>query len=205
VDSHHLVRRIREALHMPSGLGTPAGTAVTQTTDYYDFGVPVRVSAPPASEVASLAQLITGGPLTGTGSASGAATPPAVSGTLSPAQAAAAEQAVSAFWTALGGSDPGTAAQTVPPAQQSCMRSLLSGGPKITVTSFRIVSARPAGNSRATVRFTVQAHVTVDGTSIPVLPQGPGSQQWLVTTEKAGHWYVDLAGSSDLSFSAACR
>ena len=53
--------------------------------------------------------------------------------------------------------------------------------------------------------FTVQAHATIDGTVIPVLPQGPGSQQWLVTTEQAGHWYVDLAGSSDLEFSGACN
>jgi hypothetical protein len=89
-------------------------------------------------------------------------------------------------------------------ADSACVRSLLSTGPKITVTSFRIVSARPAGNHGATVRFTVQADATVDGTSIPVLPQGPGSQQWLVTTEEAGHWYVDLASTSDFAFSGAC-
>jgi hypothetical protein len=203
VDSQNLVRRLQEVLHMPGELGTPAGTVVTQTTDYYDFGVPVRVSAPPAAEVASLSQLITDGSSTGAASIGGA-TPPQVSGTLSPAQAAAAEQVVSAFWTALAGNDPGAAAQTVPPAQRSCVRSLLGTGPKITVTSFRIVSARPAGNRRATVRFTVQAHATLDGTSIPVLPQGSGSQQWLVTTQTAGHWYVDLASTSDFAFSGAC-
>jgi hypothetical protein len=54
------------------------------------------------------------------------------------------------------------------------------------------------------VRFTVQAHATKDGTSIPVLSQGPGSQQWLVSTQTAGHWYVDLASSGDLTFSGAC-
>jgi hypothetical protein len=204
VDSQNLVRRMREALPMPSGLGAPAGALVTQTTDFYDFGVPVRVSAPPAGEVASLPQLIAGGPATGTPGTGGAPTPPQVSGTLSPADAAAAEQAVRAFWTALAGNDPGTVAQTVPAAQRSCVRSLLSAGPKITVTSFGIVSARPAGNRRATVRFTVQAHATMDGTSIPVLSQGPGSQQWLVTTQEAGHWYVDLASSGDLTFSGAC-
>jgi hypothetical protein len=204
VDSNNLVRRIREALHMPSEPGTPAGTVVTQTTDFYDFGVPVRVYAPPAAEVASLPQLITDGPPTGSASTSGSATPPRVTGTLSPAEAAAAEQVVRAFWTALASGNPAAAAQTVPPAQRSCVRSLLSAGPKITVTSFKIVSARPAGNLRATVRFTVQAHATVDGTSIPVLPQGPGSQQWLVTTEKAGHWNVDLASSSGFIFSGAC-
>ena len=203
VDSHNLVRRMREALHVPGDLGTPAGTVVTQTTDFYDFGVPVRVSAPPAAEVASLSQLITDGPPAGAAGGE-AATPPPVSGTLSPAEAAAAEQVVRAFWAALGGNDPGAVAQTVPPAQRSCTRSMLSGGPKITVSSFGIVSARPAGNHRATVRFTAQAHAALDGTTIPVLPQEPGSQQWLVTTEQAGHWYVDLAGSSDLAFSGAC-
>jgi hypothetical protein len=204
VDSHNLVRRMREALHMPSGLGAPAGTIVTQTTDFYDFGVPVRVSAPPAAEVASLPQVITNGPSLGAASTGGAATPPPVTGTLSPAEAAGAEQVVRAFWTALAGSNPDAAAQTVPPAQRSCIRSLLSTGPKITVTSFGIVSARPAGTHRATVRFTVQAHATLDGTSVPVLPQGPGSQQWLLTIEKAGHWYADLASSSDLALIGAC-
>lgn len=205
VDSHNLVRRMREALHMPSEPGTPAGTVVTQTTDFYDFGVSVRVSAPPAAEVASLPQLITDGGTTGAAGTGGAATPPPVSGTLSPADAAAAEQAVRAFWTALAGNNPAATAQTVPPAQRSCIRSLLSAGPKITVTSLGIKSVRPAGNHRATVRFTVQAHATLDGTSIPVLPQGPGSQQWLVTTETAGHWYVDLTSSSDLAFGGACN
>jgi hypothetical protein len=204
VDSHNLVRRTREALHLPSDLGTPAGTVFTQTTDFYDFGVPVRVSAPPAAAVASMSQLITDTPATGADGTGDSATPPAVSGTLSPAQAAAAEQAVSAFWTALGSNDPAAVAQAVPPAQRSCIQSMLSGGPKVTVTSLKIVSAQPAGNLRATVRFTVQAHATLDGTSIPVLPQGPGSQQWLVTTETAGHWYVDLNGSSDLAFGGAC-
>jgi hypothetical protein len=205
VDSQNLVRRMQEALHMPGETGTPAGTVVTQTTDFYDFGVPVRVSAPPAAAVASVSQLITDGSSSGASGTGGDATPPAVSGTLSPDQAAAAEQVVRAFWTALGGNDPGAAAQTLLPAQQSCFRSLLStGGPKVTITSFRVVSAQPAGNLKATVRFTVQAHAIVDGSSIPVLPPGPGSQQWLVTTEEAGHWYVDLDSNSDFSFSGAC-
>ena len=204
VDSHNLVRRMREALPMPSDPGAPKDTVLTQTTDFYDFGVPVRVSAPPAAQVASLSQLITDVPPTGGDSTGGAATPPKVSGTLSPAAAAAAEQVVSAFWTALAGNNPDAVAQTVPPAQRSCVRSLLGSGPKITVTSLRIVSAQPAGNLRATVRFTVQAHASLGGTSMPVLPQGAGSQQWLVTTEQAGHWYVDLDGNSDFMFSGAC-
>jgi hypothetical protein len=208
VDSQNLVRRMREALPMPAGLGAPAGMAVSQTTDFYDFGVPVQVSAPPASEVASLSQLIINGSPTGSPVIAGGdltpAAPPQVSGTLSPAQAAAAEQAVRAFWAALGGNDPAAVAQTVPPAQRSCVRSMLGDGPKITVTSLRIVSAQPAGNGTATVRFTVQAHLTIGGTTLPVLPQGSGTQQWLVATEEAGHWYVDLASSSDVMFSGAC-
>ena len=204
VDRHNLVRRMREVLPMPGITGTPKGTVLTQTTDFYDFGVPVRVSAPPASQVASLSQLIADQPPTGADGTGGAATPPKESGTLSPADAAAAEQAVRAFWTALGGSHPDAAVQLVPPAQRSCVSSMLSTGPKITVTSLKIVSVTPAGNLKATVRFTVQAHATIDGTSIPVLPQGAGSQQWLVTTKQAGHWYVDLAGNSDFMFSGAC-
>jgi hypothetical protein len=202
VDSSNQVRRMREALHMPSG--TPAGAVVTQTTDFYDFGVPVRVSAPPAAEVASLAQLIAGGPAAGGGSPGGAAAPPPVSGTLSPADAAAAEQAVRAFWTALGRNDPGAVAQTVLPAQRSCIRSLLGKGPTFTVTSLKAVSARPAGDFRASVLFTVRAHAAIDGTSIPVLPQGPASQQWLVAAAEAGRWYVDLADSGDFAFGGAC-
>ena len=203
VDRHNLVRRMREVLPMPGITGTPKGTVLTQTTDFYDFGVLVRVSAPPAAQVASLSQLVTDQPPTGADGAGGAATPPKESGTLSPADAAAAEQAVRAFWAALADGNPDTAAQTVLPAQRSCFRSMLGAGPKITVTSLGIASAKPAGNLKATVRFTVQAHATLDGTPIPVLPQGPG-QQWLVTTEQAGHWYVDLASNSDFMLSGAC-
>ncbi len=202
VDSRNQVRRMREALRMPGG--TPAGAVVTQTTDFYDFGLPVRVSAPPAAEVASLAQVIPSGPMTGGTPAGGAATPPPASGTLSPAGAAAAEQAVRAFWTALGRNDPAAVAQTVLPAQRSCIRSLLGKGPTFTVTSLGAVSARAAGNLRATVLFTVRAHASIDGTAIPVLPQGPGARQWLVAAEQAGHWYVDLAGSGDFAFGGAC-
>jgi hypothetical protein len=201
VDSHNLVRRMQEAIPLPGDSGTPKGSALTQTTDFYDFGVPVRVSAPPAAQVASLSQLIADQPLTGADGTGGAATPPKESGTLSPADAAAAEQAVRAFWTALGGSNPDAAVQLVPPAQRSCVSSMLGAGPKITVTSLKIVSAKPAGNLKATVRFTVQAHATLDGTSIPVLPPGAASQQWLVTTKQAGHWYVDLNSNSDFMLS----
>ena len=93
------------------------------------------------------------------------------------------------------------------PAQRSCVQSSLgSGGPTITVSSLHITSAQPAGDSGATVRFTVKAEGKLDGQTIPVLPQGPGSAQWLATTEVAGHWYVNIDDSSALAFggSGAC-
>jgi hypothetical protein len=81
---------------------------------------------------------------------------------------------------------------------------MLNAGPKITVTSFRIVSAQPAGNGTATVRFTAKARASLGGHTISMFPQQPGRVQWLVTTEAAGHWYVDLARGSAFMFSGAC-
>jgi hypothetical protein len=229
VDGQNLVRRMQVSLHPPASTGTPAGTTYVQVTDFYDFGVPVRVSAPPAAQVASMSQMTSGssvsfggmssvssgssGGFSGSGAGSGGSgagssepngslTPPQVSGTLSPAQAAAAEQVVSAFWAALKGNAPASAAQMVVPAQQSCASALL-GGPKITVKSFRIASAQPAGDGRATVRFTVQAQASLGGQNFPMFPQDPNGAQWLVAAESAGHWYVDLAASGDV-FSGAC-
>jgi hypothetical protein len=204
VDGQNLVRRVKLSLHLPGGAGAPAGARLVQATDFYDFGVPVRVSAPPAAQVASMSQFIKG-ESPGSAGPGSPSSPPRASGTLSPAQAAAAEQVVGAFWSALGRNDPAAAARTVPPAQRSCVRSFLSSGaPKITVTSPRVVSAQPAGNGRATVWFTVQARASLGGQDVPVFPQGPGRVQWLVTTESAGHWYVDLARSSAFAFSGAC-
>jgi hypothetical protein len=54
------------------------------------------------------------------------------------------------------------------------------------------------------VRFIVKAWASLGGQDLPVLPQGPGRVQWLVTTETAGHWYVDLARSGGFMFSGAC-
>jgi len=198
VDGQNLVRRVKLSLHLP------AGARLVQATDFYDFGVPVRVSAPPAAQITSMSQFIKG-ESPGSAGLGGSSSPPRVSGTLLPAQAAAAEQVVGAFWSALGRNDPAAAARTVPPAQRSCVRSFLSGGaPKITVTSFRVTSAQPAGNGSATVRFTVQARASLGGQTVPVFPQGPRRVQWLVTTETAGDWHVDLARSSALVFSQAC-
>ena len=204
---------------MPGGTGAPAGTHLVLTIDFYDFGVPVRVSAPPASQVATEAsqfavahrdRLGTSGSGSGSGafygsSAPASPSPPPVSGTLTPDQATAAEQAVTAFWAALGSNNTAAIEATVPPAQRSCVQSSLgSGGPTITVSALHITSAQPAGNSSATVRFTVKAEASLGGQDLPVLPQGPGSAQWLVTTEVAGHWYVNLDDSTALAFGGGC-
>ena len=68
----------------------------------------------------------------------------------------------------------------------------------------RIISAKPAGNGRATVRFTVSAKASLGGQDLPIFPQRPGTVQWLVTTEIAGHWYVDLNASTDFPFAGFC-
>jgi len=204
VDQQNLVRRARISLHPPGGSGTPAGARITQTADFYDFGVPVRVTAPPAAEVASMSQLARGGAHGAIG-ATGSPRPPRVSGTLSPAQATAAGRAVRAFWSALGSNDIKAAAQAVLPAQRSCFRSMMRNAPRFTVTALRIVSAQPAGHARATVRFTVRARASIGGQSVPLLPQGPGRVQWLMTAEAGGHWHVDLGRSSGLVFGPGCR
>jgi hypothetical protein len=204
VDSQNLVRRVKLSLHLAGGQSAPASTQMVEVTDFYDFGVPVRVSPPPASQIASMSQFIKDGSSASAGSG-GSPAPPRVSGRLSAAQAAAAERAVTAFWSALGRNDPAAVARTVPPAQRSCVRSFLStSGPKITVTSFRVVAAQPAGKNAATVRFTVNAHASLGGHNIPVFPQSPGRVQWLVTTKTAGHWYINLDRSTALAFGGAC-
>jgi len=88
IDSEDLVRRELLSLTLPGGSGAPAGTSITLTTDFYDFGVPVHVSAPPAAEIASLSQLNNGGKIavgsggiysgsaSGTGSFSGVSVSP---------------------------------------------------------------------------------------------------------------------------------
>jgi hypothetical protein len=65
-------------------------------------------------------------------------------------------------------------------------------------------SAQPAGNSGATVRFTVKAEASLGGQDIPVAPQGPGGEQWFSTTEVAGRWYVNISDNSALAFGGAC-
>ena len=217
VDGQNLVRRESLSLAMPGGSGAPAGTKLTWTIDFYDFGVPVHVSAPPASQVATEGSKFALGSGGSSGSGSGSSgpsgadspTPPPVSGTLTPDQATAAEQAVTAFWAAVGTNNTAAVAATVVPAQRSCVQSSLgsgNGAPTISVSSLHITYAEPAGNSGATVRFTVKAEAKLDGQDLQVLPQGPGSEQWLATTEVAGHWYVNLDDSTALAFggSGAC-
>jgi hypothetical protein len=197
VDGHNLVRQEKLTLAVPDGTGAPGGTRLVITTDFYDFGVPVRVSAPPASQVFTEGSLDPGAAPAGT-------SPPAASGTLTPEQATAAEQAVTAFWAALASNNATAVAGTVLPAQRSCVQTLVgSGGPTTTVSSLHITSAQPAGSSSATIRFTVKAQESLDGKSIPVFPQAPGSAQWLATTEVAGHWYVNIEDTG-LAFGGAC-
>lgn len=55
------------------------------------------------------------------------------------------------------------------------------------------------------MRITVKARASIAGQSIPVLPQGPGGVQWLVTGAAGGHWYVDLGRSGSLEIGRFCR
>jgi hypothetical protein len=52
VDSQHQVRQVQLSARLPDG-GFPADARLTETLDFYDFGVPVLISAPPASQVTS--------------------------------------------------------------------------------------------------------------------------------------------------------
>jgi hypothetical protein len=202
VDGQNLVRQVKLSVHLPTGEGTPASSKMVQVTDFYDFGVPVRVSPPPASQVASMAQLAKSKLAKSGSSVGGSSGTPPASGTLSAAQAAAAERVVTAFWSALRRDNVAGVARRVLPAQRSCVRSFLSNGPKITVSSFRIVSAQPAGTGAATVRFTVKVQASLGGQTIPLMP--PGHVQWVLTTRTAGRWYVNLGRSTAMAFSGAC-
>jgi hypothetical protein len=202
VDPQNLVRRI--TLSFQASRPVSVRPRVTQTTDFYDFGTPVRVSAPPASEVAEAPPLGRGGSASGHKLVPPAQRkPPPVSGTLSPAQAAAAEQAVSAFWAALGANNTQAAARTVLPSQRACLGHI-PPHMRFTVASIHIVSAEPAAHARATVRFTLNAHMTFQGHSIPMYPDGPGKVQWLVVAKIGGHWYLDLRQSASSAPAAGC-
>jgi hypothetical protein len=70
VDNHDLLRQMRLSLRGPGQAGA-ANSALVVSIDFYDFGVPVRVSAPPAAQVASTGQSVFS--IAGLGSASAAA------------------------------------------------------------------------------------------------------------------------------------
>ena len=193
VDGQARVRRIAISLPMPPGSGMPAGFRVSEAVDYYDFGIPVRVSAPPASEVMSASQFSHS---MSSSNGSGRASPPPVSGTLSAAQATAAEQAVRAFWTALSGNSARAVERTVVPSQRSCVAGFLQGSKfKFKISSLRIAAARPAGPGRATVWFSVNATVQIDGQTVPMAPSGAAGTTWLQATEIGSVWYADPSNS----------
>jgi hypothetical protein len=85
VDGQARVRRITVSLPAPQSSGLPAGFRISETADYYDFGIPVQVSAPPAREVLSTGafsqSISSGGSRSGAGF--GRASPPPASGALS--------------------------------------------------------------------------------------------------------------------------
>jgi len=192
VDGQARVSRIAISLPMPHGSAMPTGFRVSEAVDYYDFGVPVQVSAPPASEVVSASQFSQS---ISSSSSSGPrqASPPPVSGTLSAAQAAAAERAVRAFWTALSGNSAQAVERAVVPSQRSCVAGFLQGSKvKFKISSLRITAARPAGTGKATVWFSVNATVQIGGQTVPMAPPGTN---WILATEIGSVWYADLSNS----------
>jgi hypothetical protein len=182
--------------------------------------VPVHLSAPPAAQVASIRQFLSNsgsvisssgssgnsgsGVSVGTGGIFGSGSPPPpASGTLTPDQAAAAEQAVTAFFAALGKGNSTALARTVVPSERSCPVMTMNGV-TVTVKSLRILDAVPDGTGKATVLFKVSVTAKLGDTSIPVLNPDSGAKQWLVTTETGGHWYVDPSASSALGMGSPC-
>jgi hypothetical protein len=194
VDGQAMVRRLAVSLPMPSGYGTPAGLRLSEAVDFYDFGVPVLVSAPPASEVISANEFSQS--MASSGQASPPlVSPPPVSGTLSAAQASAAEQAVRAFWMALSSNSAQAIERTVLPSQRDCVASFLQGPNfKFKVSSLQITAAKAAGTGKATVWFSVNATVQIGGQTIP-MTGGPASTNWMLATESGGAWYADLSNS----------
>jgi hypothetical protein len=216
----------RATLAVPSLPGAPPSAGafrLTETVDYYDFGVPVRVSPPPAGEVFG-GSVYSGSPAYGskltvtfdssisiaTGGSNGggffSSTAPPVSGTLTAAQAASAEQAVRSFWAALGRNDMRAAGRAVAPTQRGCFLLALSHA-AFRVSALRIMSAKPAGTARATVWFTVSARIKIGGNSGPELLPGQNGASWLAVISSGGTWFVDLrdSGAAAMDFSPPCR
>ncbi|MGE5291159.1 MAG: hypothetical protein ACM3ML_28965 [Micromonosporaceae bacterium] len=194
VDGQGIVRRIMFTLTPGKDSGAPAGMRLTQQVDFYDFGVPVRVSAPPASQVEDISQALKGdGSFASIGISQGDGSsgppPPAARGSISPAQARAAERAVRAFWAGIGANDLKAAAREVTPAQRNCFLSTMKDAPKFTIRSLHITSVRPDGTGRAAVVFTMRMGMQIRGTNLPASPAGV---QWLLAADLGGRWYVDL-------------
>jgi hypothetical protein len=188
----------------------PAGFRISETADYYDFGIPVQVSAPPASEVldpGAFSQSIMNGTSSSGGGSSqtiinawssgggfGRPSPPPASGALSASQASAAEQAVRTFWTALAGNSARAVERSVVPSQRSCIAVVLRDSRfKFTISSLRITAANPAGTGKATVWFSAKATVRVGGHTIPLSRSGATATNWLLAANVGGIWYADLS------------
>jgi hypothetical protein len=204
VDAQARVSRIAISLPAPSASGMPAGVRVTEAVDYYDFGIPVQVSAPPASEVMSANEFSQSMSTSGSSSSYGIESqpsPPPVSGTMSAAQAAAAEQAIRAFWTALSSNSARAVEQTVVPSQRSCVAEFLEGsGFQFNISGLQITAAKPAGMGKAAVWFTVNATVEIGGHTVPMPPSGAAGTNWLLADEIGSVWYTDLNGSGSWVF-----
>jgi hypothetical protein len=93
VDGHNLVRREKLTLLFPGRTDAPAGAHLVVTTDYYDFGIRVQVSAPPASQVATERSQFASASASAPGSGSGASAP--ASGSSAPASGSSASGSVS--------------------------------------------------------------------------------------------------------------
>ena len=197
VDGQSRVNRIAITLPASYDSGTPGGFRVAEAVDYFDFGVPVQVSAPPASQVISASEFSQSISNSASSSAGGQPPPPPTSGTLSAAQASAAEQAIRAFWTALSTNSAHAVEQTVVPSQRSCLAGFLQeSGVQFKISALRLTAAKPAGTGKATVWFSVNAAVLMAGHTMPMSPPGATGGNWLLATEIGGVWYVDLSSAN---------
>jgi hypothetical protein len=198
VDGQARVRRIAVSLPMPQSSGLPAGFRVSEAADYYDFGIPVQVSAPPAREVLSTGAFSQSISIAGSGSGAsfGQASPPPATGVLSASQASAAEQAVRTFWTALSSNSARAVERSVVPSQRSCIAGFMHVTKfRFRISSLRITSAKPAGTGKAAVWFSVKATVQTGGQTVPLSPSGATGTNWLLAAEVRGVWYADLSDS----------
>jgi hypothetical protein len=197
VDGQARVRRIATSLPMPQSSGMPAGFRISESADYYDFGIPVRVTAPPASEVlgpgaaSQSISIISSSP-----GGFGQGSPPPASGALSATQASAAEQADRTFWTALSSNTARAVDRSVVPSQRTCIAGFLHVTRfKFKISSVRITTAKPAGAGKAAVWFSVKATVRMGGRTVPLSTSGATGTNWLLAARVSGSWYADLSTS----------